>query len=104
MYISCANYLLHYRAFGEIKTLRLPKKLTPGSDQHRGFAFVDYHSKADAKVCAKMQSDIKASASNRFFMKQLNRTLIYLANPTNIINEKVWMLLNHAVTGKPISI
>ncbi|XP_028162960.1 probable RNA-binding protein 19 [Ostrinia furnacalis] len=38
-----------FRAFGEIKTLRLPKKLTPGSDQHRGFAFVDYHSKADAK-------------------------------------------------------
>ncbi|KAJ0176548.1 hypothetical protein K1T71_007727 [Dendrolimus kikuchii] len=39
-----------FRAFGEIKTLRLPKKLTPGSDQHRGFAFVDYHSKADAKT------------------------------------------------------
>ncbi|CAH0398282.1 unnamed protein product [Chilo suppressalis] len=38
-----------FRAFGEIKTLRLPKKLTPGSEQHRGFAFVDYHSKADAK-------------------------------------------------------
>lgn len=39
-----------FRAFGEIKTLRLPKKLTPGSEQHRGFAFVDYHSKTDAKV------------------------------------------------------
>ncbi|CAG4987162.1 unnamed protein product [Parnassius apollo] len=38
-----------FRAFGEIKTLRLPKKLTTGSDQHRGFAFVDFHSKADAK-------------------------------------------------------
>uniref|UniRef100_A0A1Q3G5K5 Acetyltransferase-14 n=1 Tax=Plutella xylostella TaxID=51655 RepID=A0A1Q3G5K5_PLUXY len=38
-----------FRAFGEIKTLRLPKKLTPGAEQHRGFAFVDYHSKADAK-------------------------------------------------------
>ncbi|KAG6452797.1 LOW QUALITY PROTEIN: probable RNA-binding protein 19 [Manduca sexta] len=38
-----------FRAFGEIKTLRLPKKLTPGADQHRGFAFVDYHTKADAK-------------------------------------------------------
>ncbi|XP_014367177.2 probable RNA-binding protein 19 [Papilio machaon] len=40
-----------FRAFGEIKTLRLPKKLTTGSEQHRGFAFVDFHSKADAK-CA----------------------------------------------------
>lgn len=39
-----------FRAFGEIKTLRIPKKLTPGSDQHRGFAFIDYYSKADAKV------------------------------------------------------
>ncbi|KAF9421150.1 hypothetical protein HW555_002862 [Spodoptera exigua] len=38
-----------FRAFGEIKTLRLPKKLTSGSDQHRGFAFVDYYTKADAK-------------------------------------------------------
>ncbi|CAH1638281.1 unnamed protein product [Spodoptera littoralis] len=38
-----------FRAFGEIKTLRLPKKLAPGSDQHRGFAFVDYYTKADAK-------------------------------------------------------
>lgn len=38
-----------FRAFGEIKTLRLPKKMSPGSDQHRGFAFIDYHSKADAK-------------------------------------------------------
>ncbi|XP_073956712.1 probable RNA-binding protein 19 [Choristoneura fumiferana] len=39
-----------FRAFGEIKTLRLPKKLSPGSEQHRGFAFIDYHTKADAKT------------------------------------------------------
>ncbi|XP_045772794.1 probable RNA-binding protein 19 [Maniola jurtina] len=38
-----------FRAFGDIKTLRLPKKLTAGTDQHRGFAFVDFYSKADAK-------------------------------------------------------
>ncbi|CAK1551172.1 unnamed protein product [Leptosia nina] len=38
-----------FRAFGEIKTLRLPKKLAAGSDQHRGFAFIDFYSKADAK-------------------------------------------------------
>ncbi|CAB3220704.1 unnamed protein product [Arctia plantaginis] len=37
-----------FRAYGEVKTLRLPKKLSPGSEQHRGFAFVDYYSKADA--------------------------------------------------------
>ncbi|XP_072949367.1 probable RNA-binding protein 19 [Epargyreus clarus] len=36
-----------FRAFGEIKTLRLPKKFS--SDQHRGFAFIDYFTKADAK-------------------------------------------------------
>ncbi|XP_026327160.1 probable RNA-binding protein 19 [Hyposmocoma kahamanoa] len=39
-----------FRAFGEIKTLRLPKKLTPGAEQHRGFAFCDYYSKTDAKT------------------------------------------------------
>ncbi|CAH0585622.1 unnamed protein product [Chrysodeixis includens] len=39
-----------FRAYGEIKTLRLPKKLSPGSDQHRGFAFVDFYSKTDAKT------------------------------------------------------
>ncbi|XP_038209851.1 probable RNA-binding protein 19 [Zerene cesonia] len=38
-----------FRAFGEIKTLRLPKKFTSESDQHRGFAFIDFYSKADAK-------------------------------------------------------
>eukprot|EP00794_Sanderia_malayensis_P013983 gene13983-15441_t len=35
-----------FGAFGEIKTLRLPKKMT-GS--HRGFAFVDFLTKQDAK-------------------------------------------------------
>lgn len=39
-----------FKAFGEIKALRLPKKLTLGADQHRGFAFVDYVTKSDAKV------------------------------------------------------
>lgn len=48
--ISEINTITHCRAFGEIKTLRLPKKLQPGAEQHRGFAFVDYHSKTDAKV------------------------------------------------------
>ena len=37
------------RAFGELKTVRLPQKLA-GSGSHRGFAFVDYLSKQDAKV------------------------------------------------------
>lgn len=29
--------------------MRLPKKMTPGEDAHRGFGFVDFMSKADAK-------------------------------------------------------
>lgn len=39
-----------FSTFGETKALRLPKKMTPGADSHRGFAFVDYVSPTDAKV------------------------------------------------------
>uniref|UniRef100_A0AAX7TIN5 RRM domain-containing protein n=1 Tax=Astatotilapia calliptera TaxID=8154 RepID=A0AAX7TIN5_ASTCA len=36
--------------FGELKTVRLPKKAA-GSGSHRGFGFVDFLTKQDAKVC-----------------------------------------------------
>ena len=36
-----------FGTFGELKSLRLPKK--PGKSGHRGFAFVDYLSRHDAK-------------------------------------------------------
>ena len=35
--------------FGELKTVRLPKKLS-GTGTHRGFGFVDFLTKQDAKV------------------------------------------------------
>ena len=35
-----------FKTFGSLKSVRLPKKVT-GS--HRGFAFVDFHSKEEAK-------------------------------------------------------
>ncbi|XP_064536411.1 probable RNA-binding protein 19 [Drosophila montana] len=38
-----------FKAFGELTSLRLPKKMTPGEDAHRGFGFVDFTTKADAK-------------------------------------------------------
>ncbi|CAH3029352.1 unnamed protein product, partial [Porites evermanni] len=37
-----------FGTFGEIKTLRLPQKLS-GSGTHRGFAFVEFLTKQDAK-------------------------------------------------------
>lgn len=40
-----------FQVFGEIKALRLPKKMTPGAEGHRGFAFVDFVTNSDAKVC-----------------------------------------------------
>lgn len=39
-----------FKAFGELKSIRIPKKMTPGEDAHRGFGFVDFNSKSDAKV------------------------------------------------------
>lgn len=39
-----------FKAFGELKSIRIPKKMTPGEDSHRGFGFVDFVSKSDAKV------------------------------------------------------
>ncbi|RZC31811.1 RNA-binding protein 19 [Asbolus verrucosus] len=39
-----------FSTFGEIKALRLPKKMTLNDGSHRGFAFVDYVTASDAKV------------------------------------------------------
>lgn len=38
-----------FRTFGELKGLRMPKKMV-GTGTHRGFAFVEYNSKTDAKA------------------------------------------------------
>ncbi|XP_011866993.1 PREDICTED: probable RNA-binding protein 19 [Vollenhovia emeryi] len=37
-----------FKSYGELKAVRLPKKLV-GIEKHRGFAFVEYYTKADAK-------------------------------------------------------
>ena len=39
-----------HRAFGDLKTVRLPKKMSLGEETHRGFGFVDFHTEFDAKV------------------------------------------------------
>lgn len=41
--------------FGELKTVRLPKKAA-GSGNHRGFGFVDFLTKQDAKVCVTLSN------------------------------------------------
>jgi multiple RNA-binding domain-containing protein 1 len=38
-----------FQTFGELKGIRLPKKAVPGPEQHRGFGFVDFVNKSDAK-------------------------------------------------------
>ena len=38
-----------FKAFGELKAVRLPKKQGASADQHRGFGFVDFVNKSDAK-------------------------------------------------------
>lgn len=38
-----------FKAFGEIRSIRLPLKMVPGEKTHRGFGFVDFITKSDAK-------------------------------------------------------
>jgi multiple RNA-binding domain-containing protein 1 len=38
----------YFRVFGELKAVRLPRKMV-GTGPHRGFGFVDYVTKSDAK-------------------------------------------------------
>ncbi|KAL6261672.1 hypothetical protein P5V15_006761 [Pogonomyrmex californicus] len=41
-----------FKSYGELKAVRLPKKLV-GTEKHRGFAFVEYYTKTDAKKAFK---------------------------------------------------
>ncbi|KAG8037374.1 hypothetical protein G9C98_005584 [Cotesia typhae] len=41
-----------FKAFGELKAVRLPKKMV-GHGNHRGFGFVEYYTKSDAKKAFK---------------------------------------------------
>ena len=61
MFVICST-------FGEIKTLRLPQKLS-GAGTHRGFAFVDFLTKQDAKVrslyCAGIKDVLQLSSTKK---------------------------------------
>ena len=46
---DCISSNILLSVFGELKTVRLPKKMA-GTGKHRGFAFVDFLTKQDAKV------------------------------------------------------
>lgn len=48
---------IYFRAFGELKAVRLPKKMV-GDGNHRGFGFVEYYTKSDAKVKYKHHLDL----------------------------------------------
>lgn len=53
-FFMLVNFLFRFKkcfsTFGELKTVRLPKKAT-GAGSHRGFGFIDFITKQDAKVC-----------------------------------------------------
>ncbi|GAB1868922.1 Probable RNA-binding protein 19 [Camponotus japonicus] len=41
-----------FKSYGELKAVRLPKKLV-GTEKHRGFGFIEYYTKTDAKKAFK---------------------------------------------------
>ncbi|RUS86269.1 hypothetical protein EGW08_005961 [Elysia chlorotica] len=51
-----------FKVFGELKFVRLPKKLG-GTGPHRGFAFVDFLTKQDAKVRVILSYILKFASS-----------------------------------------
>lgn len=66
---------LVYRAFGEVRTVRLPKKMAVGEETHRGFGFVDFFSESDAKVrCWTRQTQTRRNLFVSFYRKPLKRS------------------------------
>ena len=61
-----------FGTFGELKTVRLPKKLS-GTGPHRGFAFIDFLTKQDAKVSETLVSlrwNFGSSVVSEIFLRQ----------------------------------
>ncbi len=61
-----------FGTFGELKTVRLPKKLS-GTGPHRGFAFIDFLTKQDAKVSETLVSlrwNFGSSVVSEIFLQQ----------------------------------
>lgn len=48
-WLEIVLFFLYFRTFGELKGLRMPKKMV-GTGTHRGFAFVEYNSKTEARA------------------------------------------------------
>lgn len=57
-----------FRVFGELKFVRLPKKVD--DEHHRGFGFVDFVSKNDAKVKFRICS-IRIKTNQEFYFRML---------------------------------
>ncbi len=97
--ISCFNaksgtewrvqLFIFFSAFGEVKTLRLPKKMT---GNHRGFVFVDFLTKQDAKVRISLicifPINLSDFVSNLFFKGILSRLFSHLFDLTFAINKE----------------
>ena len=64
IFVNSFHFFTFFRPFGQLQSVRLPKKLV-GSGSHRGFAFVEYALKTEAKVKFCLLNKIKLLFSNQ---------------------------------------
>ena len=95
---SFVNLIIHisllYSSFGLIKSVRLPKKMA-GTGSHRGFAFVDFTTKQDAKVkiwmiLFKMFRRFCWKCFEEFNEKALENS--FEKGPCNVMYAELWFL------------
>lgn len=82
------------RPFGELKAVRLPKKMA-GNESHRGFAFIDFITKQDAKVEFTLVTVCVTAFIKYFIAISRERLTVYQQAPIYTGDDWYW-------SGRPV--